>query len=46
MIPDWIFAPRRRSRRSNPVLRRKPEALVEIDFIDASNQSCLLANLP
>jgi hypothetical protein len=44
--PRLIFAPRRRSRRSNPVLHRKPEALVEIDFIDASNQSCLLANLP
>jgi hypothetical protein len=28
------------------VLRRKPEALVEIDFIDPSNQRWLLAHPP
>jgi hypothetical protein len=43
---NLVFAPRRRSRTSNPVLRREPEALIEIDFVDAGNQSWLLANPP
>jgi N-acetylmuramoyl-L-alanine amidase len=29
-----------------PVPRREPEALIEIGFIDASNESWLLANPP
>jgi len=43
---NLVFAPRRRSRTTNPVLRREPEALIEIDFVDAGNQSWLLANPP
>jgi hypothetical protein len=43
---NLVFAPRRRSRTSNPVQCREPEALIEIDFIDASNQSWFLANPP